>query len=134
MVQKTVYQELALRHGHYCPMSTLGVRLGEAALSLMGDGVESEWNFCYLAQTCAVDGLRLMLEGEVPEAALQVLNRGEHRLECRDSRGRQVLLELSGPAVALAAGYRHLSEGDQAQRLEWLRDAPREQLICQVDG
>lgn len=119
------------RHGHYCPMSTLGARLGEAALQALGDS-SADLNACYQMETCAVDGIALTTGCLPEEGRLRVQPEGRHRLQLRDGSGREVCAELTASALERAAACRRLLDaGDAAAEvaLAALRADPLEALV-----
>ncbi len=134
MADPALYQQLADRHGHYCPMSTLGVRLAEAACERISQVTLSDWNFSYLARTCATDGIRIIFEQFQPDFELLIEAQGLHHLHCRASAGAQLRFALTGQALQLAAGYRELPELQQPLRLEELRTMPAAELIEVIEG
>jgi formylmethanofuran dehydrogenase subunit E len=118
------------RHGHYCPMSTLGGRLGLAALSILGDRGE-ELMATYHIDTCAADGIAVATGCLQEDGRLVVRNDGRHRLELRGSDGRGAVAELTAAALAQAAACRRrLDAGEDADVvLTGLRAAPVADLI-----
>ena len=117
-----LYVVLAEKHGHYCPMSTLGLRIGWAARALLP---ATPFEAIYLARTCAVDGITLALD--LP--ALAVEEQGEHRLLLRSATGIWQL-SLLPRALQLAGSYRHLAtEADREGLLESLRCAKLSELL-----
>jgi hypothetical protein len=129
-----LFQQLADRHGHYCPMSTLGVRLAEAACERILLIALNDWKFSYLARTCATDGIRIIFEQYQPDFELLVEAQGQHRLHCREPNGVQIAFALTEQALQLAAGYRELPEDQQPMRLEELRTMQIRQLIEVTEG
>jgi hypothetical protein len=115
-------------------MSTLGVRLGEAALRQLVPLSPVDLDLCYLAQTCAADGIRILFESSGFNNALRVEPSGQHRLRCRSVAGEELSLQLSAEAMLLAAGYRELDEAGKLHRLELLRTAAVERLITLYEG
>lgn len=116
-----LYEELATLHGHYCPMSTLGLRLGWAVRDMLKvDGLRA----AYHARTCAVDGLCLALG----QADLPIENSGEHVLTL-EADGRSWRVALRPETLTLAASYRDLSDPDQLTLLESLRRTPSVELF-----
>ncbi len=128
-----IYQQLAARHGHYCPMSTLGVRLGEALVQQLAAANNHVQSVTYHAQTCAVDGLSLVLERQFPELSLTVQAKRQHSLHCQLEDGGELSLSLSERAMQLAAQYRHLQETEQEQQLDLLRHCELAELIKIVE-
>lgn len=106
-----LFDRIYRRHGHRCPMSTLGGRLGWAALrALAGAG---EVRGVYFIETCALDGIRETTGCH--GAALRVENRGEHRLHLACGEGG-VAVALTAEALAVAGRYRLCSEGLERDR------------------
>jgi formylmethanofuran dehydrogenase subunit E len=106
----TLFVALAAKHGHYCPMSTLGLRLGWAAGKRLAAPLASA---SYAAATCAADGIRLGLATEL----LRVEDQGRHLLSCFDAGGENWRIEISAAAMELAATYRTLDTADEREAL-----------------
>ncbi|MDT8441776.1 MAG: FmdE family protein [Desulfuromonadales bacterium] len=124
-----LFQRIRERHGHYCAMSTLGGRLGLAALAALGEDGGS-LTATYGIDTCAADGIAVAT-GCLPEQGrLTVHDRGRHRLELR-GRGGGVAAELTAAALARAALCRQrLAAGeDAAEVLAGVRNAPDAELL-----
>jgi formylmethanofuran dehydrogenase subunit E len=117
-----LFVDLAARHGHFCPMSTLGLRMGWAArLRLTGDLLIAT----YFAPTCARDGIRLALNCET----LQFEEQGRHLL-CFCDNDSQWEIELLPQSLELAALYRSLtSDAERDCLLEQLRSADESSLM-----
>ncbi|MHB1397073.1 MAG: formylmethanofuran dehydrogenase subunit E family protein [Trichloromonadaceae bacterium] len=119
------------RHGHYCPMSTLGARLGLAAMQALG-ATSAELRAWYHIETCAIDGIALTT-GCLPEQGrLTVLAEGRHRLRLQDDCGHGVCAELTAGALERAAACRRLLDaGDPAAEaaLAALRSDPLAELV-----
>lgn len=112
-------------------MSTLGGRLGLAALRALGDGV-AVLDATYLIDTCAADGVALAT-GCLPEdGRLKVRSDGRHRLELRDPSGRGVAAELTPVALERAVACRRLLDaGDDPDTvLAELRNGPADELVA----
>ena len=122
-----LFIELAEKHGHYCPMSTLGLRIGWAALRRL----ETELlGATFFAQTCARDGIRLALN----YADLQVEVQGQHLLRFFD-RDNHWEIELLPKTLDLAASYRLLpSDIERDALLEELRTADESSLLSIIRG
>lgn len=110
-------------------MSTLGGRLGLAALEALGEGAR-ELTAVYRIDTCAADGIAVAT-GCLPEdGRLTVRNDGRHQLELRFAGGG-MRAELTATALARAAACRkRLDDGaDPDETLAELRSAPADELI-----
>ena len=129
MSDSSLYAQLAERHGHYCPMSTLGLRLGLEAVQRLAATAPTSWRLCYQARTCAADGIALALEKSSLLTDLQVEQQGQHLLHCRSADGRELSLGLSAVAMQIASQYRNLEEAGQLQQLEMLRSVAIEDLV-----
>lgn len=119
------------RHGHYCPMSTLGARLAEAALLTLGNGREG-LRAGYQMETCAVDGIAVVTGCLPEEGRLEVNPQGRHRLLLHADGGRQAVVELTAAALERAAACRRLLDADDpgaAAALAALRSAPLAELV-----
>jgi len=120
-----LFLRIRARHGHYCAMSTLGGRMGVAALTALGEE-GAALSAVYRIDTCAADGIA-EATGYVPA----VKNEGRHRLELRDGCGHGVAVELTSTALEQAAACRRrLDAGEDADTvLEPLRAASAEELM-----
>ena len=106
-------------------MSTLGGRLGTAALSALGCQGEG-LTAIYRIDTCAADGIAVAT-GCVPEVKAD----GRHRLELHRADGRGVAAELTAAALQQAAACRvRLDRGEAPDDvLMALRTWPAEALM-----
>jgi formylmethanofuran dehydrogenase subunit E len=130
MTAPELFLRIRARHGHYCPMSTLGGRLGMAALQALGEGT-GEMTATYFIDTCAADGVAMATGCLQEEGRLTVRNEGCHRLELCAADGRGVAAELTATALEQAAACRRqLDAGEDADTvLAPLRAAPLEALL-----
>lgn len=130
MTAPDLFLRIRARHGHYCAMSTLGGRLGAAALAAL-DMVAGELNAHYHIDTCAADGIAVATGCFPEERRLVVENAGFHRLELWDANGRGVRAELTATALARAAACRRLLDagGDADEVLAVLRVGPADELM-----
>lgn len=109
-----IYSEIYRRHGHRCPMSTLGGRLGHAArLHLPADGANQA---TYHIATCAVDGIAVTTGCSRESGTLHVVDCGRHALWLRNNAGSGIFAELKPQALQLSAGYRTLSQAIEQER------------------
>lgn len=129
-----IFARIYERHGHRCPMSTLGGRLGLAAMKLPQLQKES-LRAIYHSRTCALDGIALTTGCSEENGNLAVTTEGRHCLELFDDGGLAVKLSLNGNAMRIAGDYRRLSaeleQGwdllDEEERAE--RDQRREAAL-----
>lgn len=141
------FELLARLHGHRCPMSILGARLGLAAREALGplpEGRRLRGRYCH--QTCALDGIQLATGCTLGNRNLEVDSRGEHRFDLwADDEARVVSARLSGGALERGRAYaelrqclerlprrsseRGLLETRMAAMLEDLETAPASDLV-----
>lgn len=101
-----IFTRIYARHGHRCPMSTLGGRLGLVALKLLGDST-SELQAIYSHRTCATDGIAETTGCTEAEGSLVVKNDGRHVLSLASAQD-SVEVELTAAALEMAGRYRSL--------------------------
>ena len=101
------YARLKELHGHRCPMSVMGARLGLAALARVGrHGADGDVRALYRHRTCALDGIQLALGTTLGNNNLAVEEAGEHLLAARNlATGRAVTVRLTDEALALGRRY-----------------------------
>ena len=146
---RALFAALERLHGHRCPMSILGARMGWAARAALGVDADA-WKRLrgrYHHRTCAVDGIQLATQCTAGNGNLEVLAEGDHRLvlialedgrraEARPTAhalqsGRRCG-ELRARADEMPAG----SDTEQALRaqvatlLDHLETAPQEELVA----
>jgi len=126
MTTPDLFRRIRARHGHYCAMSTLGGRLGLAALAAL-DKECGVLTAVYHIDTCAVDGIT-----EATGCVPTVNAAGHHRLELRSSDGCGVAAELTAMALEQAAACRlRLDAGEAADVvLAALRTGPLQELVA----
>lgn len=147
-----VFEEIWQRHGHRCPMSTLGGRLGYAALRRLAAMDGEKLRAIYGIATCAVDGIVVTTGCSEEAGTLIVEDGGLHRLVLRNlASNSAVAVEIRPETLELAAVYRRLDaalerdrgtlvDSDLAQRREEkervldellpkLRTMPEEELL-----
>jgi formylmethanofuran dehydrogenase subunit E len=108
-----IFIRIYARHGHRCPMSTLGGRLGLAALKGLGD-CDGELQAVYSHRTCATDGIAETTGCTEEKGSLIVKNDGRHALA------------LS----CLENGWEELDAGEQVKRRVEM-DAMLDELLPQ---
>lgn len=118
-VPPSVFEEIYRHHGHRCPMSTIGGRLGYAARRYFAGRKPEGLRGIYHARTCAVDGIEQTTGCTLTQGNLLVKDAGRHLLTlfCRES-GEGVEVELRASALDLAGSYRQIG-------LELERSRPR---------
>lgn len=121
-----LFAEIYKIHGHRCPMSTLGGRLGFAVKEKFA-GREAR-RATYFIDTCAADGISVMTGCSRAAGTLQIVARQRHALWLQDADECGLFAELSPSALHLAGSYRtldlafqkeeaHLSKSERQQRL-----------------
>ena len=101
-----IFDRIYTRHGHRCPMSTLGGRLGLAAIKWLDD-VDGELQAVYSNRTCATDGIAETTGCTEEKGSLIVKNDGRHALTLFSSQ-TSVEVELTSEALEMAGRYRSL--------------------------
>jgi len=143
--EQELYATLARLHGHRCPMSVLGARLGLAAREALA-APERRLAARYAHQTCALDGIQMTTQCTLGNGNLRVDPAGEHRLllwaqgdtwgveatltHGALERGRQYA-ELRRQVERLAAEdeAREAIQGEMEAVLRELREAPADELV-----
>ena len=113
---RQLFAEIYRIHGHRCPMSTLGGRLGFAARERLA-GREPLAATYYIA-TCAADGISVMTGCQKTDHSLRIIAQERHALWLQDADGHGIFAELSSQALQLAGGYRTFDQ-------EFLKDEAR---------
>jgi len=109
-----LFNEIWRRHGHRCPMSTLGGRLGWAARRRLPAG---ELHGVYRIDTCAVEGIRCATGCSEADGTLEVRAEGRHLLSLVErGSGASIEAELRPETLTLAAGYRRLDDALERDR------------------
>ena len=101
-----IFARIYTRHGHRCPMSTLGGRLGLAAKKWLGDSA-GELQAIYSNRTCALDGIAEATGCTEEAGTLVVKSDGRHALTLTTAQAA-VEVELTAEALAMAGRYRSL--------------------------
>jgi formylmethanofuran dehydrogenase subunit E len=131
-------------HGHTCPGSLMGLRLGLTAKeALKGHGKLKAK--CFIL-ACPVDGIQVGVGTTWGNRGLEVENRGEMSMVLTDvESGRQVEARITEKAMEKGKSYRDLSEKARAQPagspertgfekdaeavLDWFRTAPDSEVV-----
>ena len=101
-----IFVRIYTRHGHRCPMSTLGGRLGLAAMKWLGDSA-GELQAVYSNRTCALDGIAEATGCSEEAGTLVVKSDGRHVLLLKSPQV-SVEVELTAEALEMAGRYRSL--------------------------
>ena len=101
-----IFDRIYIRHGHRCPMSTLGGRLGLSALKWLGV-FDGELQAIYSNRTCATDGIAETTGCTEEKGFLIVKNDGRHALTLSSAQA-SVEVELTAEALQMAGRYRSL--------------------------
>ena len=120
-----IFARIYARHGHRCPMSTLGGRLGMAAMNLLGADA-SELKAVYSNRTCALDGIAETTGCNEEAGSLIVKNDGRHALQLQTGEAfvevalTEEVLEMAGRYRTLCnrleKGWDSLEEEEQVRR------------------
>jgi formylmethanofuran dehydrogenase subunit E len=112
-----LFEEIYRRHGHRCPMSTLGGRLGYAAFRHLAAGPEEDLLALYHIRTCALDGIGVATGCTLAAGNLRVREDGRHALTLvRLQDGGGVEATLRDEALAIAWEYRRVCEVLERER------------------
>lgn len=101
-----LFSEIYRIHGHRCPMSTLGGRLGYAAKAILGK--EGPLTGTYFIDTCAADGISVMTGCQKSDGTLRIVERNRHALWLENSAGGGLYAELTDHSLQMAGEYRTL--------------------------
>jgi len=101
-----IFARIYARHGHRCPINTLGGRLGLAALKWLGV-CDGELQAIYSNRTCATDGIAETTGCTEEKGSLVVKNDGRHALTLSSAQ-TSVEVELTSEALEMAGRYRSL--------------------------
>lgn len=116
-VPPELFEEIYRRHGHRCPMSTLGGRLGYAAFRHLAAGPEENLLALYHIRTCALDGIGVATGCTLAAGNLRVREEGRHALTLvRRQDGGGVEATLREEALAIAWEYRRVCEVLERER------------------
>ena len=113
---RQLFAEIYEIHGHRCPMSTLGGRLGFAARERLAG--RAPLTATYYIATCAADGISVMTGCQKTDGSLRIVPQERHALWLQDADGRGLFAELNHSALQLAGEYRSRDQ-------EFLRDEAR---------
>ena len=101
------------RHGHRCPMSTLGGRLGHAARRRLG---VSQLQGRYRINTCAVDGIVVATGCSPADGTLTVADEGRHQLLLAAAGSPGIAVAIRPEVLERAAVYRRCDDALERER------------------
>ncbi|ALC17720.1 formylmethanofuran dehydrogenase subunit E [Desulfuromonas soudanensis] len=144
-VPPELFEEIYRRHGHRCPMSTLGGRLGYAVFRHLAADPDEDLLAIYHTRTCALDGIGVATGCTLAAGNLLVREEGRHALTLvRRQDGGGVEATLSAEALAIAGEYRKVSEvlererpglsGEELREREGRREAILEGVLVRLRG
>lgn len=111
------FEAIWLRHGHRCPMSTLGGRLGHAARRRLPNEDGVSLRAIYRINTCAVDGIAVTTGCSESAGTLTIEDRGRHQLMLYDANsGSAVEVEIRPETLAMSAVYRRFDDALERER------------------
>jgi formylmethanofuran dehydrogenase subunit E len=145
---------LYLFHGHRCPMSTMGARLGAAAMDALGVTKADQFKVrgVYRSRNCALDGVQFVTGCTLGNSNLELEDKGlaSFTLFWRETRGA-VTAAVSKAALARFAGHKKrkaeleherpeapperiaLMESELKEEFErlidWVQSAPVDELV-----
>lgn len=119
-----LFAEIYRIHGHRCPMSTLGGRLGFAARAHLAG--RAPLTATYFIDTCAADGISVMTGCSRASNSLRIIARNRHALWLQGKDGAGIFAELTDYALHLAGEYRLLDLKHQQEGVGLDLQAERE--------
>ena len=96
-------------HGHSCPMSTIGARLGLAAMSALGVTKADQFKIeaYYMAKNCALDGIQYVTGCTIGNGNFSYEDHGKAELSLKKRDGsRCVNVSVSEDAMSKLARHR----------------------------
>lgn len=141
-------------HGHKCPMSTMGARLGSAAMTALGVTKADQFQIkgVYKARNCALDGIQYVTGCTLGNGNLEFTETGVPSLVLARRDGRKsVTVSASEGAMERFAGHKKLRAELEPEReisglarameidallkakfdalVEWVQSAPDDELV-----
>jgi formylmethanofuran dehydrogenase subunit E len=101
-----IFQRIYQQHGHRCPMSTLGGRMGLAALKALDAREDSSLSAVFEHGTCVVDGIEMTTGCSRSSGSLRVEDSGRHSVVVQFGEKMSVRVSLNEFALATAWEYR----------------------------
>jgi formylmethanofuran dehydrogenase subunit E len=134
------YAFLERFHGHRCPMSILGARLGLAAKRVVGrHGEDGDVRATYYHRTCALDGIAAALGTTMGNSNLKSEPDGLHLLEAYNATKRfSATVGLTDEALAIGQRYGEMRRSGSGTKeemealLKELENAPEELVVQHI--
>jgi len=146
-------------HGHRCPMSTMGARLGAAAMSALGVTKADQFRVeaVFFSKNCALDGIRFMTGCTFGNGNIAYEDSGRAVLTLRYRDGsRSTAVSVSDAALSRLSGHKELKARlleekeisglprameidreisiDFDALVQWVQDAPAGELLAFSGG
>ncbi len=128
-----MFQRIYEQHGHRCPMSTLGGRMGLAAVQALEVSSGSFMTAVFEHGTCAVDGIEVATGCSRLSGTLRVEDSGRHTVVVQSAAGDSVRITLNAFALATAWEYRTADAAYNAGKGS-LPDAELQRLCAQKEA
>ncbi len=105
------FKGLYVFHGHRCPMSTMGARLGAAAMSGLGVTKADQFNIeaVFHTRNCALDGIQFVTGCTLGNGNIAHEDSGRAALTLRKRDGsRSTTVSISDAALKRLSGHKEL--------------------------
>ena len=146
-------------HGHRCPMSTMGARLGAAAMSALGVTKADQFRIeaLFHSKNCALDGIQFVTGCTFGNGNIAYEESGRASLTLRKRDGtRSTTVSVSDAALTRLSGHKELKarlleekevsglprameidreiSKDFDLLVQWVQDAPEDELLAFSGG
>ncbi|MBW6512616.1 MAG: hypothetical protein K0A93_10995 [Desulfuromonadaceae bacterium] len=112
-----VFIAIRNEHGHYCPMSTCGGRMGWAARKrLEAAGISGRLMALVYTRSCALAGIVQTTGCDEATGTLRLLPGGQQRLDLRTESGAGISVQLTAAALRRSGAYRQARAILESQR------------------
>jgi formylmethanofuran dehydrogenase subunit E len=153
------FKGLYIFHGHRCPMSTMGARLGAAAMAALGATKADQFRIeaVFHSKNCALDGIQFVTGCTLGNGNLAYDETGKASLALKKRDGsRAITVSASDTALKRLSGHKELKarlleekevsglprameidreiSKDFDALVQWVQDAPEDELLAFVGG
>jgi len=153
------FKGLYIFHGHRCPMSTMGARLGAAAMSALGVTKTDQFRIeaIFHSKNCALDGIQFVTGCTIGNGNLVYEESGRAALTLRNRDGsKNTTVSVSDIAINRLSGHKELKARlleekevsglprameidreitkDFDTLVQWVQDAPEDELLAFSGG